>query len=158
MAARPYWLGAGVIIFGLVWIYQGLLLPQFVLYQGLGAGFIVTVVGAILLVLGLILMWQVWRGEKFESQDGEDVDADQEASWPALLWTFAGAGIPILTMTHLGFPLTAALGFALVARGFGSRRVPFDFILGLSIGLICWYGFGLLGVQLGGILPIAGFK
>ncbi|GGE50513.1 membrane protein [Agaricicola taiwanensis] len=158
MTDRPYWLGAGVIIFGLVWLYQAMSLPQFVQYQGLGAGFIVTLVGGILVLLGLLLTWQIWRGEKFEAQEGEDVDVAQAASWPALIWTFAGVAVPIAIMPYAGFPITAAIGFALVARGFGSRRVVIDLALGLVIGLACFFGFSALGVNLGDFLPIAGIE
>lgn len=158
MTERPYWLGAGVTLFGLVWVYQGLLLPQFQIYAGIGPGFTVTLVGAILIVLGLILTFQIWRGERFEAQEGEDVDVGQSASWPALLWTFAGAAFPVLAMTWLGFPFTAAIAFTLVAFGFGARNVAWSLTIGLIIGFICFYGFGKLGVQLGDMIPIAGIK
>lgn len=158
MTERPYWLGAGVILFGLVWVYQGLLLPQFQIYAGVGPGFAVTLVGAVLVTLGLILCVQIWRGERFEAQEGEDVDAAQSASWPALLWTFAGAAFPIAAMLWLGFPLTAAISFALVAFGFGARNLFWNLAIGLTIGGLSFYGFGELGVQLGDLLPMAGIK
>ena len=50
MVERPYWIAAGVIAFGLVWLYQASLLPQFAQYAELGPGFTVTIIGA-----GLVL-------------------------------------------------------------------------------------------------------
>ncbi len=155
-ARRPYWLGASIILIGLIWLWQASYLPQFAQYAELGPGFTVSLVGGILVLLGLILIWQIARGESFESQEGEDVDADKEASWPALFLAIAGAAVPLATMQHLGFPITAMLSFSLVTRAFGSRRIVFNAIIGLGLGLACWYGFGLLGVPLGHIIPVLG--
>lgn len=157
MTERPYWLGAGVILFGALWLYQSFAnLPQLAQYAELGPGFTVSLIGAGLVLLGLILIWQISRGESFESQEGEDVDASQGASWPALGLAVAGAALPLLTMQHLGFAITAAFSFMLVTRALGSRRLVMDAAIGLVLGLLCWYGFGKLGVPLGDFVPLLG--
>ena len=116
-----------------------------------------TLIGAALVILGALLLAQIARGERFEPQDAEDAIANAPTSWPALLTAMAAAALPLLTIRWLGFPLTAALSFALVTRAFGSRRVLFDLVLGAILGTIAWYGFTLLGVTLGGFLPVLGF-
>lgn len=154
---RPWWLGLIVIAIGLLWFFQGQALPQLGGYAALGPGFFVAAIGAILVVLGIILVVQIARGESFTPQDTENAEADTPASWPALLYAAAGAAIPLLTMQRLGFPLTAMLSFALVTRAFGSRRVILDCFIGLILGSICWVGFSKLGVSLGGFLPLMGW-
>jgi putative tricarboxylic transport membrane protein len=107
-------------------------------------------------VLGLILLVQIARGETFEPQASESAEASAQGSVPALLWAAAAVLVPLFSMRPLGFPLTAMLAFALVTRAFGSRRLVFDCLLGLVLGTVCWFGFTRLGVSLGSILPLAG--
>ena len=157
MTDRPYWLGAGVVAIGAVWLWQALTLPQSAQYAQIGPGFFVSVVGAVLVVLGALLIWQIHRGETFEAQESEDSDADAEASWPALGLTIAAAALPLLVIDIIGFAATAALMFLLVSRAFGSRAYVLNAAIGIAFGLICWYGFSALGVQLRGLFPVMGF-
>ena len=155
-AARPWWLGAGVVAIGVVWLIGAARLPQGAQYAIIGPGLFVTLIGAGLVVLGVLLTVQIARGERFEPQDAEDAVANAPASWPALLIATAATALPLLTMRWLGFPLTAALSFALVARAFGSRRSLLDLVLGIALGAIAWTGFTRLGVTLGSFLPAFG--
>jgi putative tricarboxylic transport membrane protein len=82
--------------------------------------------------------------------------ANAPADKTAFFTAVAAAGLPLITMKYLGFPVTAALSFALIARAFGSRRLPLDLAIGLILALIAYYGFTRLGVGLGAILPILG--
>jgi putative tricarboxylic transport membrane protein len=59
-------------------------------------------------------------------------------------------------MTTLGFVITATASFVLTTRAFQSRRYVINTVIGATFALICWYGFRLLGVPLGGLLPVAG--
>lgn len=154
---RPWWLGLVVMGIGAVWLYEGSTLPQLGGYAALGPGFFVSAIGAALLVLGIMLLVQIARGESFAPQEVENAEADAGASWPALLWAAAGAALPLLTIQPLGFPLTAMGSFALVTRAFGSRRIVFDCAVGLVLGVICWLGFSRLGVSLGDAFPPAGW-
>ncbi|WP_144640887.1 tripartite tricarboxylate transporter TctB family protein [Bordetella genomosp. 13] len=153
---RPWWLGLVVIALGAVWLQQGYALPEMGGYAGVGPGAFVAIVGVALIALGLILIAQIARGMSFEPQEVENAQADAKPSRRALAFAAAGAGVPLLTMETLGFPLTAMLAFALVTHAFGSRRLVLDCVIGLVLGLICWAGFGQLGVTLGGALPLAG--
>ena len=109
-------------------------------------------------MLGLILAVQIARGERFEAQEAEDVAADQPVSWPALATAVAAAAVPLYTMQRFGFAPTAALMFALVTRAFGSERPAFDLAIGAALAAFAWWGFSLLGVDLGpvGRLPTPG--
>ncbi|WP_232468188.1 tripartite tricarboxylate transporter TctB family protein [Bordetella genomosp. 13] len=153
---RPWWLGLAVIAIGAVWLQQGRALPEMGGYAGVGPGAFVQIVGLALIALGLVLVAQIARGMSFEPQEAEDAQADARPSRRALAYAAAGAAMPMLTMATLGFPLTAMLSFALVTHAFGSRRLLMDCAIGLALGLACWFGFGKLGVTLGGALPLAG--
>jgi len=153
---RPWWLGLAVIALGVVWLQQGRALPEMGGYAGVGPGAFVQIVGLALIVLGLVLIAQIARGMSFEPQEAEDAQAGARPSRRALAYAAAGAGVPLLTMQPLGFPLTAMLSFALVTHAFGSRRLMLDCAIGLALGLACWAGFSQLGVTLGGALPLAG--
>jgi putative tricarboxylic transport membrane protein len=147
-----------VVAIGAVWLYGASQLAQFATYAVVGPGVFVTVTGVGLLLLGLVLLVQIARGERFEPQDAEDVAADRSASWSALLTAVAGAAVPLYTMERFGFAVTAALVFALTTRAFGSRRILLDLSVGAAIGATCWYVFTLLGVSLGDLarLPSLG--
>ena len=146
---RPWWLGLAVLAVGGVWLYGALTLPQTVRYAVVGPGIFPLLVGAGLVLLGILLLVQIARGERFAPQDAEDVDIDAPVSRRALVTAIAAAAVPIVTMRRFGFPVTAALSFALVARAFGSTTLVRDLAIGLAIGVISWYGFSeLLGIGL----------
>lgn len=117
----------------------------------MGPGLVPALVGAGLILLGGLLVLAVARGERFEPQDAEDADPTRPPSRRAL-WTAVAAGLaPIPVIRLLGFPIGAALAFALTARAFGSRRWPIDLLLGLLLGTACWALFSrVLGLALPG--------
>jgi putative tricarboxylic transport membrane protein len=145
-----------VIAFGLVWLYGALSLPQAATYAVVGPGFFPAVIGAGLVVLGVLLLVAVARGERFEPQETEDADARRRPS-RAALWTTTAAGVvPIFLIRPLGFPVAAALTFILTARAFGSRRLLPDLAVGFLLGVACWLLFSrLLGLSLPGF-PLLG--
>ena len=152
--ARPFWLGLLVMALGGVWLYGAASLQQTAQYAQIGPGFFLTIIGIALVVLGGMLLVQVARGEQFAAQEAEDAAADAPADTRALLTAVAAAAVPILTMRHLGFPLTAMLSFALVARAFGSTRPVLDLLIGIGLGAFAYFAFIKLGVTLGGFLPL----
>jgi putative tricarboxylic transport membrane protein len=151
---RPWWLGIGIIAIGVVWLYGALSLPQTAQYARIGPGLFVAVIGVALIVLGALLIMQIWQGEVFTPQDSEDALAGAPADKTALLTAIAAAALPLLTIRTLGFPLTAMLSFTLVARAFGSRRVFLDLLIGAILSIIAFFGFVQLGVTLGEFFPL----
>jgi putative tricarboxylic transport membrane protein len=151
---RPWWLGIAVAALGVVWLHGAWSLPQTATYAAIGPGLFVTIVGAGLVLLGALLVVAVARGERFEPQEAEDADASREPS-PRAFWLTVVAGVlPVFLIRPLGFPVVAAVTFALVARAFGSRRLALDLGLGLALGLACWLLFSrLLGLPLPGFPP-----
>jgi putative tricarboxylic transport membrane protein len=150
-SSRPWWLGAAVIAWGLVWLYGALSLPQTATYAVVGPGFFPAVVGTGLVLLGILLLVAVARRESFEPQEAEDADVSRPPSRAAFWMTVAAGVIPVFVIRPLGFPVAAALAFALTARGFGSRRLLLDLGVGLLLGVACWLLFSrLLGLSLPG--------
>lgn len=156
MTERPWWIAAGTAGWGAIVLWKAAELPQFDQYAGIGPGMFPTIVGAVLVLLGLILALQIHRGVRFEEQEAEDVAEDHSVSYRALAIAAAGCALPMLTMKHLGFVLTCTGCFVLVAAAFKSRSHVKNAVIGLVFSLICWWLFRKLGVQLGGLLPIAG--
>lgn len=156
MTERPWWIAAGTAGWGAIVLWKAAELPQFDQYAGIGPGMFPTVVGAVLVLLGLILALQIHRGVRFEEQEAEDVAEDHRVSHGALVIAAAACALPMLTMKHLGFVLTCTGCFVLVAAAFKSRSHVKNAVIGLVFSLVCWWLFRKLGVQLGGILPVAG--
>jgi putative tricarboxylic transport membrane protein len=152
--ARPYWLGLGIAAIGAVWIYGALSLSQTAQYAKIGPGLFLMVIGIVLIALGGLLILQIARGEVFSPQETEDAEADAPTNWPAFAYAAAAAALPIFTMKPLGFPITGALSFTLIARAFGSRRSTLDLGIGIVLAVVSYLLFVQLGVTLGGPLPL----
>lgn len=155
--ARPWWLGIAVIILGCICLYATTTLPTTAQYAAIGPGMFVTIAGGGLLLLGILLLIQIARGERFEAQDTENATGNLPMDKRAFFTALAATIVPALTMEALGLPITAMLSFMLVARAFGSQKTLIDLITGAILGSVCWFLFSRLGLQLGGFLPLAGF-
>ena len=156
MTERPYWLAAGVAGWGAIVLWKAAELPQFHQYAGIGPGMFPTVVGAVMVFLGLLLALQIKRGVRFEEQGAEDVNEDHSVNYGALGLAAVACAMPMLTMKHFGFVVTGTLCFVLIAAAVKSRSHLLNLLLGAGFSLVCWWLFRKLGVQLGGLFPIAG--
>ena len=155
--ARPWWLGLGVMALGGCWLNGALSLDIVANYGGIGPGLFVGLVGSGLVLLGIVLTVRIGLGERFTPQATEDMTPEAPFSRSGFLLATTAAAVPLATMQPVGFPVTAALVFTLVARAFGNRRIIHDLACGLILGTACWYGFRSLGVGLGGFLPLLGW-
>jgi len=110
----------------------------------------------VLVVLGVILAIQIRSGAVFEEQGAEDLREDHRVSHGALALAAAGCALPILAMKPLGLVATCTFCFVLVAAAFRSRAWAMNLVLGALLSAASWWLFRKLGVQLGGLLPLAG--
>lgn len=156
MTERPYWIAAGTVGWGAIVLLKAAELPQFDQHAHIGPGFMPSAVGAGLVLLGLMLAWQIHRGVRFEEQGAEDVNDDHAVSYRALGLAAAACALPMLAMPKLGFVITCAGCFVLIAAAFKSRRWVLNLLIGLVFSLLCWWLFRKLGVQLGALLPAWG--
>lgn len=152
----PWWLGLAVIFMGAVCFYASSELSATAQYAAIGPGMAVAVVGLGLIVLGVLLLIQIARGEVFEPEDAENAVPGRTMDKRAFFTAVLAAVLPALAIETLGLPVTAMLSFMLVARAFGSKRLVSDLIAGFVLAALCWFLFGWLGLQLGGFFPLAG--
>lgn len=107
------------------------------------------IIGAGMIVLGVVLAVATARGDRPEAEAGEDVDLTSPADW---LTVGKLAGIMVLNLALvnvLGWAITGALLFAGCAWALGSRGLIRDLLVGAVLSVSSWYFFYVgLGVPL----------
>lgn len=105
---------------------------------------------------GLVLLGVATVVERLRSFPDANMAANHD--WAGFGWVLAAVASFAGLADEIGFPLAAGLMFALVARGFGSRRWGRDLLIGLVLAGTVYVVFALgLGMQLswGGMLESA---
>lgn len=149
--AGPLAVAAGVVALGLVFLLGSLRISGEAQYAGVGPRAFPVLIGAGLTLLGVALVVAISRGMVISPEAGEDVDATREADLRPLGRIIGGLALAVFLLERIGFPLTATLVFALTARGFGSRRLWRDALLGLVLAVAAYLVFARgLGVSLPG--------
>jgi len=139
---------------GGVWLYGASNLQQSSSIAGIGPGVFVTLIGIGLVVCGVVLVFQMVRSANDLAAPAEDGAVKTQFQTIPFVTALVAVALPILLMSSIGFPLTAALIFAAVAHAFGSRRTLFDLVVGAVLSCTSWLLFSWLGVDLGGFLPL----
>ena len=149
-AARPIKLelaaGAGLTLLGLAMAVGALGLREDASYSGIGPAFYPGVVAAVLCLCGVMLLREALTG-------GFRNLPEAAAALPGYLRGFVliGGGLLLtaLLVTVIGFPITCAMLFALVAYAFGSRRLLANLAGGLALSLLMHWTFAKgLGMSL----------
>lgn len=153
---RPWWLGLAVMVLGGICLYSASQLPATAQYAAVGPGMALMGVGAGLMVLGVLLLIQIAKGERFEPDGAENVDASQPMDKKAFFTALTAVLLPALIIEIAGLPLTAMLSFTLVALALGSRTIVKNLIYGFILGSASWFMFNWLGLQLGDFVPLLG--
>ena len=151
---RPWWVGVAIVAMGSVWLYGASTLSQSSSISGVGPGIFVTLIGVALIVCGVVLVFQMSRSVNVPAAPAEDEAERTPFQAIPFLTALVAVASPMLLMTSVGFPLTAALIFAAVTRAFGSRRILFDLAVGAVLSSTSWFVFRWLGVELGSFLPL----
>jgi putative tricarboxylic transport membrane protein len=143
----PALVGAGVVFFGLVVFHQTTQIPVSPLYSKVGPTIFPYMVSGALLLLGLALIAQAWRGE----WGATDADQDREpADRRSLAWLGLGLFLNVALIDALGFVIASTILFVCTARAFGSMRWPRDLGIAVALALIAYLGFAkLLGISIG---------
>ena len=123
-------------------------------YAGIGPNFIPAVVAGGIILLG------VWLAIEAFSGGWRDAPAHQERFAAApFLWVTGGLFAHMALIAWAGFIVAGTVLFALVARGFGSRRVVRDIAIGLVFTLGIYLFFVKLlnvGLPAGWLAPVLG--
>ncbi len=109
--------------------------------QAWGPALVPMIVAGGLMFLGALSVLAAWRAPRVAGKAAPDND------WRSFLFVLAAPVAFGATAEPFGFPLAGAVLFALVARGFASRRPLLDFALGLILAgaayLVFAKGLGL---------------
>lgn len=124
-------IGAGLILIGLVMVWDAAGLRQGGGYSGVGPAAVPRMVGGGLIVLGLWTGISGWRGQ-FAPAPRQD--------FGPVLWILAGLLLQLVTLHWAGFTVACGLLFGLTARGFGQRNLP----LAIGVGLV--FAFVIYGI------------
>jgi putative tricarboxylic transport membrane protein len=138
-------LGAGVTVVALIAAWQASLIPVSPMYSKVGPTIFPYIGAFLLLILGLSLVWQGFRGG-WQPQDEKDVPID----WVPLGILMVGLVANVVLIGPLGFTIASTVMFTLIAWAFGSRRPWVDAPIGFVLALAAYFGFaGGLGVNIG---------
>lgn len=114
-----------------------------------GPRFFPYVVGGALLVIGLLLVVQVLRGQTGEAETGEDVDDEAGTDWRTVALLLAVMVAHVFLIVPLGWAVSAALLFTGSALTLGARPVWRVALIAVAVALVIQFAFGgLLGVSL----------
>ena len=148
---------AGVIIAGAVDF------PSASGYSGVGPNFLPWVVGCVVLVCGVLVIWQARTGGY---RDMEEPTGSEHGYWPGFGWMSAGLLANAALITTIGFILSCSLCFALAVRGLRQadqhggvavERGEFaqsvrDLLIGMAIAApVYWMFTKLLAINLPGL-------
>ena len=105
-------------------------------YAKVGPNVAPAVIAGGLILLGIWLLYEALSGG-WRNAIADDPEARGEHRFHggAFIWVSLGLIAQILLIDRGGFVLAQAALFALVARGFGSVKLPRDFAIGLMLGL-----------------------
>jgi putative tricarboxylic transport membrane protein len=145
-------IGAGVLVLAIVMFWQAMLIPVSPLYAKVGPTVVPLMTAAALGLLGILLLIDAWQGG-WQPEEEKAVKPDRAA----LLWITAGLVLNVLLIGSAGFTIASIILFVCVARGFGSKAIVRDALIGAAFALIAYFGFATtLGINIGsGLLESA---
>jgi putative tricarboxylic transport membrane protein len=111
-------------------------------YARVGPNVAPAVIAGGLIVLGLWLLYEaLFGGWRNAVPDNPEARGEHDFSPSAFIWVSIGLIAQMLLIHRAGFVLAQATLFTCVARGFGSRRYPRDFAIGLALGVAVFLFF-----------------
>ncbi len=102
------------------------------------------VVGAALLLLGVLLAIATARGDKPEAEEGEDIDLSQGTDLRTIGLLVAVLVANLLLIDWLGWAITGALLFAGATYVLGSKAWVRNLAIGAALSFGSWYAFYVL--------------
>ncbi|MGL4231458.1 MAG: tripartite tricarboxylate transporter TctB family protein [Casimicrobium sp.] len=140
---RAWQLGiaAFVVIIAIVYAIGAMQLPSEGGYAGIGSSFVPWVVSILLFVLAALLIYQALSGG---FRNFTDEVANIAADYRGALWVSAGVLAMAALITRIGFVPAATILFICVARGFGSRVVWRDALIGAALVFPVFWLFTLV--------------
>jgi putative tricarboxylic transport membrane protein len=152
LAAGETIIGAGVLAFAVVMFWQTMSIPVSPIYAKVGPTVVPMMTAAALGILGVLLLIDAWQGG-WQTEEEKAIRPDRAA----LLWILAGLVLNVVLIGPAGFTIASVIVFVCVARGFGSKAIVRDALIGAAFALIAYFGFATtLGINIGsGLLESA---
>jgi putative tricarboxylic transport membrane protein len=103
-------------------------------------------VGVALVVAGIGVVLAVLRGEPADPEGGEDIDVNAPTDWLTLAKVIAGLALHIVLVDRLGWALSGALLFTVVAWALGAnvlKAAAIGVVLGFVIQALFVTGLGV---------------
>jgi putative tricarboxylic transport membrane protein len=140
---------AGLLVIGVVTLLDGLGQAEPTSASGVGAGFMPTAVGILLIALSLALALQIARGRRGEAETAEgDVDV-RHTRWVPLAVCTAAVLIFIAGVETLGYVIVSAVAFWLTAWALGARRHHISALIAVVLSVAVYLVFTrALGISL----------
>jgi putative tricarboxylic transport membrane protein len=111
-------------------------------YARVGPNVAPAVIAGGLIFLGVWLLYEaVFGGWRNAVPDSPEARGEHDFSPSAFIWVSIGLIAQMLLIQRAGFVLAQATLFTCVARGFGSKRYPRDFAIGLALGVAVFLFF-----------------
>jgi putative tricarboxylic transport membrane protein len=144
--------GGFVVLLGALTLTAAYAVPASPLYAQVGATAVPIVVGAFLVVIGVLLALVALRGGW--SGGLEELRGAAPVNPRSLALVFVGLVAQLALIDFLGFVISATAQYVIVCAAFGSRGPIRDLLIGAAVCLAAYLGFDrLLGVNIGaGIL------
>lgn len=131
-------IAAGLVVLGAIVAWDASRLGAGGAYARIGPQTIPYVIAICLFALGIWTAFEAWRGDFPEREP-------QEAR--PILWMVGGLLLQLLLIRIVGFSVATGLLFALVARGFGEKRLWLSLPAGIILSALVWFAFAR-GLQL----------
>ncbi|HYC35519.1 MAG TPA: tripartite tricarboxylate transporter TctB family protein [Usitatibacter sp.] len=139
------WVAAALFCLGGLIYWGSYELPTGGGYAQVGPGVVPRIVAGFMLLVGALLLREAFTGG-FRGLD-EAEERGRGMDWAAFAWIGAGLVAYGLLIERLGFVLSSAVLFAMVARGMASRRWALNLAIGLVLAIAIFaifnYGLGL---------------
>jgi putative tricarboxylic transport membrane protein len=140
-------ISSGLIVLGLYIVIQTRNIAGLQTYAQVGPRLFPNIVGAALILLGTVLVWQAasggWRHVPLD-QEGHD-----SPNWRATLIIGAGVLLHMALIGWAGFILAGILLYTLIARAFGSSRLLVNLGVATTLASVVFYLFTkVLGLSL----------
>jgi putative tricarboxylic transport membrane protein len=131
-----------VVVFGGLVLWQTTQIRLTPAYATVGPRVIPTIVGAGLVLIGIWLAIEAWRGvTATASTDSEDADPSLPTDWRCLGSLVVVLIAYLVLLEPAGFVIASAVLFAGAAIAMGSRRYARDVAAGLVIAVVLYVGF-----------------
>ena len=147
-ADPEFGVSAFVLLLGLVVLYETTQISAATVTRGpVGPRAVPFFIGAALVVLSVFHALDVARGGHGEAEAGEDIEAGAPSDWRTVALVVVAFVANIFLIEILGWILSGALLFWVVARALGSRHAIRDAVIALTLGVLSFlifaYGLGL---------------